>query len=185
MTITWAHTLWLNGLLLKLISLDLPDYLLFFLKFYLEGCTFTVHLNDSTSTSKPTPSSTPQGAVKLTTSFPFTFLSTSSAHPSHLTRRQQFLSILVLASWYYIQQTKSCCTNLTHFTMWKLQLNNHKNATILFSKCNPPPPGPSSDPWHPCALGLNSMILGPCARIKSALHQVPAHCHQQSHRHSL
>jgi hypothetical protein len=91
-------TLWLNGLLLILISLDLPDYLLFFLKSYLEGCIFSVHLNDSTYTPKPTPSSIPQGAVKLTMSFPFTFLSTSSAHPSRLTRRQQFLSILVLAS---------------------------------------------------------------------------------------
>jgi len=28
-------TIWLNGLLLKLISLNLPDYLLFFLRSYL------------------------------------------------------------------------------------------------------------------------------------------------------
>jgi hypothetical protein len=36
-------TVWLNGLLFKLIF-HLPDYLLFFLKSYLEGHTFTVHL---------------------------------------------------------------------------------------------------------------------------------------------
>ena len=57
-------TIWLNGLLFKLISLHLPDYLLFFLKSYLEGRTFTVHLNDTTYTPKPTSSGLPQGAVR-------------------------------------------------------------------------------------------------------------------------
>jgi hypothetical protein len=60
---------WLAGLLFKLISLHLPDYLLFFLKFYLEGRTFTVHLNDTTSTPKPTRSGLLQGAVLSTTLF--------------------------------------------------------------------------------------------------------------------
>ena len=60
-------TVWLNGLLLKLISLHLPDYLLFFLKCYLEGRIFTVHLNDSTFTPKSIPSGLPQGAVVSTT----------------------------------------------------------------------------------------------------------------------
>ena len=180
-----CDTLWLNGLLLKLISLHLPDYLLFFLKSYLEGCTFTVHLNDSTSTTKPTPSSLPQGAVLLTTLFSLYLSDIARPHTPRLIRKQQFPSILALVSWYYIQQTQSRCSNLTHFTMWKLQINNHKTATILFSKCNPPPPGPSSDPWHLCALGLNSKMFRPCARIKTALHQVLACCRQQSHRQSL
>jgi len=73
-----CDTLWLNGLLFKLIALHLSDYLLFFLESYLDGCTFTVHLNDSTSTPKPTPSSLLQGAVLLTTSF--------SLYPSDIAR---------------------------------------------------------------------------------------------------
>ena len=118
--------------------------------------------------------------------FPLPFWhSTSSAHPSRLIHRQQFPSILVLASWYYIWQTQSRCSNFPHFTTWKLQLNNHETATILFSKRNPPPPWPSSDPRHLCALGLNSMVFRPCVRIKTSLHQVSAHRCQQSHRHSL
>jgi hypothetical protein len=47
------HTVWLNGLLFKLILFRLPDYLLFFLKSYLEGRVFTFHLTESTSTPKP------------------------------------------------------------------------------------------------------------------------------------
>jgi len=54
----------------------------FFLKYYLEGRTFTVHLNDSTSTPKPTPSSLLQGTtVLMTTSFSL-YLS-DIAHPLH------------------------------------------------------------------------------------------------------
>jgi len=62
-------TVWLKDLLFNRISLHLPDYLLFFLKSYLEGRTFTVHLNDTSSTPKSTPSGLPQGAVLSTTLF--------------------------------------------------------------------------------------------------------------------
>ena len=68
-TVNVYDTVWLNGLLFKLISLHLPDYLLFFFKRYFEGRTFTVHLNDSTSTPKSIPSGLPQGAVLSTTLF--------------------------------------------------------------------------------------------------------------------
>jgi hypothetical protein len=59
----------LNCLLYKLISLLLPDYILFLFTSYLEGHTFTVHLNDFFS--KPTPSGLPQDAV-LSTIYPLT-----------------------------------------------------------------------------------------------------------------
>jgi len=39
----------------------------------MEGRTFTVHLNDTTSTPKPTPSGLPQGAVLWTTLFSLYF----------------------------------------------------------------------------------------------------------------
>jgi len=74
-------TVWLAGLLFKLISLHLPDYLLFFLKSYLEGRTFTAHLNDTTSTPKPTPSGLSQGAVLSTTLF--SLYISDMLHPPH------------------------------------------------------------------------------------------------------
>jgi len=52
---------------------------LFFLESYLEGHTCTVHLNDSTSTPKPTPSSLPQGTVLMTTLFS-PFLTSHALH---------------------------------------------------------------------------------------------------------
>jgi len=61
-------TVWINGLLFKLISLHLPDYL-FFLKSYLEVLAFNVYLNDTTSTPKPNPSRLPQPVVPSTILF--------------------------------------------------------------------------------------------------------------------
>ena len=73
-------TVWITGLLYKLILLRLPAYLLFFLKYYLEGSTFTVHLNDATSTPKVTPSGLPQGVVLWTTLFALYFLTCHILH---------------------------------------------------------------------------------------------------------
>jgi hypothetical protein len=55
--------------LYKLVVFKLPTYFLFTLKAFLEGCSFTVHLNDTSSSPKTTPSGLPQGAVLLTTLF--------------------------------------------------------------------------------------------------------------------
>ena len=62
-------TVWIYRLLYKLISLKLPTYLIFTLKAFLEGRSFTVCLNDAFSTPKNTPSGLPQGAVLSTTLF--------------------------------------------------------------------------------------------------------------------
>jgi len=42
-------TVWIHGLLYKLIVFKLPTYLLFTLKAFLEGRSFTVHLNETSS----------------------------------------------------------------------------------------------------------------------------------------
>jgi len=62
-------TVWIYGLLYKLISLKLPTYLIFILRAFLEGRSFTVRLNNAFSTPKNTPSVLPQGAVLSTTLF--------------------------------------------------------------------------------------------------------------------
>jgi hypothetical protein len=63
------NTVWIHGLLYKLIVFKLPTYLLFTLKAFLESHTFTVHLNDTSLSPKTTPSGLPQGAVLSTTLF--------------------------------------------------------------------------------------------------------------------
>ena len=62
-------TVWIYGLLYKLISLQLPPYLICILRAFLVGRSFTVRLNDASSTPKNTPAGLPQGAVLSTTLF--------------------------------------------------------------------------------------------------------------------
>jgi hypothetical protein len=62
-------TVWINGLLYKLISFKLPTYLIFILRAFLTDRSFTVRLTDAFSIPKPTQSDLPQGAVLSTTLF--------------------------------------------------------------------------------------------------------------------
>ena len=56
-------TVWINGLLYKLISFKLPTYLIYILNAFLTDRFFIVRLTDTFSTPKITPSGLPQGAV--------------------------------------------------------------------------------------------------------------------------
>jgi len=62
-------TVSIYGLLYKLISLQLPPYLICILRAFLMGRSFTVQLNDATSTPKNTSAGLPQAAVLSTTLF--------------------------------------------------------------------------------------------------------------------
>jgi hypothetical protein len=62
-------TVWITGLLYKLIVLKLPEYLLFVLRSYLEGRTYIVHIKDTHSTPIIPPAGLPQGGVLSTTLF--------------------------------------------------------------------------------------------------------------------
>ena len=62
-------TVWVTGLLYKLTVLKVPEYLFFVLRSYLEGRTYTVHINDARSTPIIPPAGLPQGAVLSTTLF--------------------------------------------------------------------------------------------------------------------
>ena len=111
---------------LQTISLHLPDYLLSFLNSYVEGCTSTVHLKDSVSTPKPTPSGLPQGVILSTTLF-FLYLSNMLC-PLHTCL--VFCSddpALLSQSWrpetVSHRLSNAVTTLLKYFTMWKLWLN--------------------------------------------------------------
>ena len=62
-------TVWIYDLLYKLITFKIPTYFLFIFKAFLEGRSFSVHLKEAISSSKPTPSGLPQRAVLSTTLF--------------------------------------------------------------------------------------------------------------------
>jgi hypothetical protein len=135
----WSYnTAWLNGLLYKLISRHLPDYLLSFLKFYLEGRTFKSTWMTLPPPQKLTPSSLPLGAVLPITLFSL-YLS-DMPHPpyTHLT---VYADNTVLLSQSWCAYTISC--RLSHNVQTLLKYFHHMEIPIiypqkwnnLFSKC--------------------------------------------------
>jgi hypothetical protein len=80
-------TVWISGLLYKLITLKLPNYLIFIIRAFLEGRSFTIHLNDAFSSLKKTPPAYPKVQSYGRLSFPSTFLTchTPLTHNWHYT----------------------------------------------------------------------------------------------------
>jgi hypothetical protein len=163
-------TVWLNSLLFKLISLHLPDYLFSSVKSCLKGCTFTIHLNNTTSTPKSTPSSISQGAI-LSTTLLSPYIS-GMLHPPHIhltlyTYDMALLSNLWLPDTISRRLSTALTTLYTYNTTWKL--NTHQTEAILFS---------NSIRGHLCTLGLGCPLSRPCATFKTSLHPAPVHCRQ-------
>ena len=133
-------TVWITGLLYKLITLKLPEYLLFVLRSYLEGRTYTVHINDSQSTPVQPLAGLPQGAVLSTTLF--TLYIADIPHPPDIQMALYADDIAILAqSWrpdtiaHRINSTMSHLVR--YFNKWKLQVNITKTELILFTKRRP------------------------------------------------
>jgi len=129
-------TVWIHGLLYKLIVFKLPTYLLFILKAFLEGRSFTVHLHETLSSLKTTHSGLPQGAVLSATLFAL-YISDMSHPPNTQLALYADDTAILTQSW----RTDTLLHRLTHgtsvllryFTRWKLQVNIHKTEAILFT----------------------------------------------------
>ena len=107
-----CYTVWLNGLLFKILSFHLPDYLL--PKVLLGRPCLSVHLNDSTSTPKPIPPVFLRCCNINYIIFPFPGChAAASVYQSCLIRRRHCPSVSILAAWLYIPQTHSRGNDLT------------------------------------------------------------------------
>jgi hypothetical protein len=164
-------TVWINGLLFKLISFNLPPYLIHILHAFLTNRSFTVRVSDTFSAPKTTPSGLPQGAVLSTTLFAL-YIS-DIPHPPH-THLALYAddTALFAQSW----RTDTIVRRLTsalsvlhrYFIKWKLQVNTAKTAAVFFTKRRPPPPPAlrfhlTDVPWSPhikyLGLQLDSKLL--------------------------
>jgi len=138
-------TVWIHGLLNKLIVFKLPTYLLFILKAFLEGHSFTVHLHETPSSPKITPSGLPQGAVLSTTLFAL-YISDMPHPPNTQLALYANDTAILTQSWgtdtILHRLTHAMSVLLRYFTRWKLQVNIHKTEAILFTRCHPVPPAP-------------------------------------------
>jgi hypothetical protein len=161
-------TVWFSGLLYKLITFKLPNYLIFIIRAFLEGRSFTVHLNDAFSSPKNTPSVLPQGAVLSTTLFAL-YISDMPRPPNTQLALYTDDTAILTQSW----RTDTIARRLTHamtilhryFTKWKLRVNTNKTEAILFTKRRPAAPPPlqfeqSVIPWSPHIRYLG-LVLDP------------------------
>jgi len=133
------------GLLYKLIDLKVPKYLLFVLRSYLEGRTYTVHINDARSKHISPPAGLLQGAVLSTTLF--TLYIADIPHPPD-TQLALYADDIAILSQSWRPETFTRRLNFTvsqllkYFNKWKLQVNFSKTELILFTKRRPPNPQP-------------------------------------------
>jgi hypothetical protein len=140
---------WIIGLLHKLIVLKVPEYLLFVLRSYLEGRSYTVHINDARSTLISPPGGLPQGAVLSTTLF--TLYIADIPHPPD-TQQALYAHDIAILSQSWRPETISRRLNsamsqiLRYFNKWKLRVNFSKTELILFTKRRPPDPTTPSIP---------------------------------------
>jgi len=174
------NTVWIYGLLYKLISLQLPPYLCILCAF-LMGCSFSVQLNDAFSTPKNTSAGLSQGAV-LSISL-FAIYISDIPHPSN-TQLALYAddTALFTQSWHTDTTARrlTSAMNILHryFTKWKLRVNVNKTKAILFTKCRPAAPPLSqfqhtAIPWSPHIRYL-SLVLDSKLLFTKHLHTVNA-----------
>ena len=142
----------------------MPDYPLIFLQSYLEGRTYTVHLNDTTSIPESTPSSLSQGAVLSTTLIPLRLSDIPRPPHTHLTL---YADDTALLSQFWRPDTipRRLSTAITtlhkYFTTCKLRLKKNKTEALLYSKCRPPLRGPNQfqDNFGPWTSTVRCLVL--------------------------
>jgi hypothetical protein len=136
-------TVWIHGLLNKLIVFKLPTYRLFTLKAFLEGRSYTVHLNHTSSSPNTAPSSLSQGAVSSTTLFAL-YISDMPQPPNTKLALYADDTAILVQSWWTdtIVQRLINPTSilLRYFTRWKHQVNIHKTEANFFIRRRPVPP---------------------------------------------
>jgi hypothetical protein len=133
-------TVWIYGLLYKLITFKVPTYLLFILKAFLEKRSFSVHLKEAISLPITTPSGLPQGAVLSSTLFAL-YIS-DMPHPPHTLLALYADDTAIITQSWRVDTIVNCLTNaksmlLRYFDKWKLQVNTHKTEAILFTRRRP------------------------------------------------
>ena len=119
-------TVWITGLLYKLTVLKVPEYRLFVLRSYLEGRTYTVHINDARSKHISPPAGLPQGTVLSTTLY---IADIPYPPDTQITLYADDIAILS-QSWRPETITRRLNSNLPqlfrYFNKWKLQVNVSK-----------------------------------------------------------
>jgi hypothetical protein len=166
-------TAWIYGLLYKLISLQLPPYIICILRAFLVGRS-SVRLNNASSTPQNTLAGLTQGAVLSTTVF--AIYTSDMPHPSNiqLALYADDSPLRAILAHRHHRPTTHVCHWHTKQIFHKMELHVKVNKTeaILFTKLRPAaPPTPIST--YLSSLESLSSITRPHARSQTPFYKIP------------
>jgi hypothetical protein len=130
-------TIWINGLLYKLIQNEFPAYLITFLFSYLRDRTFSVVINGAQLTPRTQRASLPQGAVLSPILFSYYISDIPRLQHIHTALYADDAALLT-QSWRVDTVARRHTSAIIHikkyFDRWRLKLNTAKTEAILFTK---------------------------------------------------
>ena len=135
-------TIWINGLLHKLIQKEFPAYLITFLFSYLRDRTFSVVINGAQSTRRTQRAGLPQGAALSPILFTYYISEIPRLQHIHMALYADDTALLT-QSWRADTVARRLTSAIIHlkkyFDRWRLKLNTAKTEAILFTRRRPLP----------------------------------------------
>lgn len=136
-------SVWIEGLILKLMNSNFPNFLLHFIFNYISNRTFQVSINEATSQKFTIAAGVPQGSLLAPILFNL-YMADIPTSPPNIPR--EYFNIVMYADDTLLYSSNQCATyaaaNLNaylyyvekHFEKWKLKINIEKSSAILFRR---------------------------------------------------
>lgn len=151
-------TVWHNGLIYKLISMNFPEYLCKIIADYLKNRSFCVSVNNRSSSFKSIPAGLPQGSILspiLYSLYTSDFKHTRSFNVAYYADDTALISSSKLTSALLKKMEKSLESCNKYFTKWKIKINHAKTQAIIF----PYNKSPKRNPARPIIFNGNNIEI--------------------------
>lgn len=130
-------TVWIDGIIFKLIKYKFPSYLVCLISNYLRNRKFSVNINRSYSDTKQSEAGVPQGSVLGPVIFTYFINDIPKFQKTKLAIYADDTAIIAHSfnAQVATKQSQIHCNQITDFTdTWKIKLNKNKTEHIIFSK---------------------------------------------------
>lgn len=128
-------TVWHNGLIFKMISMNLPIYLCKIIADFLHNRTFSVSVNNVFSSTKNIPAGLPQGSILspiLYNLYTSDFKPTKMFEAAYYADDTALICTSKLTSALLKKMENSLAVCNKYFSKWKIKINHEKTQTIIF-----------------------------------------------------
>lgn len=128
-------TVWHNGLVFKLLSMNLPQYLCKIVADFLHNRTFSVSVNCHTSSIKNIPAGLPQGSILspiLYNLYISDFKASNLFDVAYYADDTALIGTSKLTSALLKKMEHSLAVCNKYFSKWKIKINHEKTQTIIF-----------------------------------------------------